>query len=87
MSTTLDDLRTIVTGFLAQENPGRDMSSVTDRTNLVEAGLLNSAGFLDLLMLLEQAVGVEIDFAEIDPENLMSIEDICGYVAQLAARG
>lgn len=52
-----------------------DESFPADR-NLIEAGIIDSMQFLDLVALLEERVGVEIDFLEIDASSLTSIQGL-----------
>jgi acyl carrier protein len=73
-------VRKVVTRFLARANPSYDISNLSDSTNFLDAGLIDSAKFLELVLLLEQAIGREIDFSEVDPEKMMSIGGICAYI-------
>jgi acyl carrier protein len=73
-------IRLTVIDFLAQANSGYDVSRISDDTNLIEAGLLDSARFLELMILIEQVTGQEIDFMEVAPEAMMSIGGICAHV-------
>ena len=59
-----------------------DTSSVTDDHPLLDTGLIDSMGILELVSQLEQACGVTIDDDELVPENFNSINDIAALVDQ-----
>jgi acyl carrier protein len=45
-------------------------------TNLIEQGVLDSLGLLDLVVFVEQQAGVNIDLATVSPEDLVSIRGL-----------
>ena len=55
-------VRKVVTRFLARANPSYDISNLFDSTDFLDAGLIGSAQFLELVLLLEQAIGRESRF-------------------------
>jgi acyl carrier protein len=57
-----------------------DRASLTDAESLLEAGVIDSTGVLELVAFLEREFGLAVDDAEIVPENLDSISRIVGYV-------
>ena len=75
----------IVDNFLFRD----DRDSLSDTESLLEGGLIDSTGVLELVAFLETEVGIEIADAEIVPENLDSIKSIATYtktkLAQAAA--
>ncbi|GBE43731.1 MAG TPA: acyl carrier protein [Rhizobiales bacterium] len=75
----------IVDNFLFRD----DRDSLSDTESLLEGGLIDSTGVLELVAFLETEVGIEIADAEIVPENLDSIRSIATYaktkLAQVAA--
>ena len=77
-----------VRGFLAANYfLGDDPGSLPASTSLIEAGLIDSTGVLELVGFLEEHFGVFITNEELLPENLDSIENIVGFLAkkQIAA--
>jgi acyl carrier protein len=66
----------ITDNFLFRE----DRASLTDAESLLEAGVIDSTGVLELIAFLESEFGLAVDDAEIVPENLDSISRIVGYV-------
>jgi acyl carrier protein len=53
----------------------------TDGTDLLKAGLLDSLGLVDLLLFLEQDLGVKISIQELELDDLGSIDRITALVA------
>ncbi len=54
---------------------------IDDSFNIVDAGLLDSIGFLELLAQLEQRRGVPLDLYDADPDRLTTL----GGLVDLAA--
>ena len=74
----------IVDNFLFRE----DRESVSDTESLLENGLMDSTGVLELVAFLESDIGIEIQDNEIVPENFDSIENISNYAnAKLSKNG
>jgi acyl carrier protein len=57
-----------------------DRASLSDTESLLEAGLIDSTGILELVAFLEQRFQIRMADADIVPENLDSIKTIVGYV-------
>jgi acyl carrier protein len=66
----------IADNFLFRE----DRASLSDAESLLEAGVIDSTGVLELVAFLESEFGLAISDAEMVPENLDSISRIVGYV-------
>ena len=66
----------ITDNFLFRE----DRASLTDDESLLETGVIDSTGVLELVAFLESEFGFAVADAEIVPENLDSITRIAGYV-------
>jgi acyl carrier protein len=72
------------------DKPGRDMivtvlssvdgtievSSLIDDQNLLETGIIDSAQFLEMVTLLEEQFATEIDFLNVDPSELTTINGL-----------
>ena len=59
---------------------GEDPSQLAGSSSLIEAGLIDSTGVLELVGYLEEQFGIRITNDELLPENLDSIENIVGFV-------
>ena len=72
--------------FLAENFPlGRDVSELSSSDSLLEAGVIDSTGVMELVAFLEETYGVQVDDQELLPENLDSIENIVRYVTEKLA--
>ncbi|NVO16427.1 MAG: acyl carrier protein [Rhodoplanes sp.] len=58
-----------------------DRDAIADSDSLLDAGLIDSTGILELVAFLEAEFGLAIADADIVPENLDSIERIDAFVA------
>jgi acyl carrier protein len=59
-----------------------DPKSLEDTTSLLDHGIIDSTGVLEVIMFVESAFGVTVEDAEMLPENLDSIERIAAFVAR-----
>lgn len=87
MDNILDDVRSFIEeNFLFRDARAR----LSDNDSLLESGVMDSTGVLELVAFLESRFPIQMADAEIVPENLDSIASIASYVrrklaAQLAA--
>ena len=72
----------IVDNFLFRD----DRDSLSDSESLLESGLMDSTGVLELVAFLETEVGIELADDEIVPENLDSIKNIAAFAKSKLAR-
>jgi len=74
----LADLRTAVAAVFADalkiEVPSHD-------TDLLATGLLDSLGFVDLLLELERRFGLRVAMETIEPDNFRSVANIAQFIA------
>jgi acyl carrier protein len=59
-----------------------DVAAIGDADSLLDAGLIDSTGVLELVAFIEQEFGVAVADRDIVPDNLDSIERIDAYVAR-----
>lgn len=50
---------------------------ITDQTLIIQEGLITSVDVLNLILLIEELGGIEIDATELTPDMLESIDKIC----------
>lgn len=62
-----------------------DRTDIADTESLLEAGLIDSTGILELVAFLESEFGIRIADADIVPDNLDSIAKIVAYVERKTA--
>jgi acyl carrier protein len=66
---------------------GEESTSLKDNDSLRDAGLIDSTGILELVGFLESKFDIQIQDAEIVPDNLDSIAAISSYVSAKQAKG
>lgn len=59
-----------------------DPAGLTDEASLMEHGIVDSTGMLDLILFLEREFKIQVDDTEMLPENLDSIANLDAYVAR-----
>jgi acyl carrier protein len=59
-----------------------DPKALEDCTSLLDQGIIDSTGVLEVIMFIESTFGVTVEDSEMLPENLDSIERIAAFVAR-----
>ena len=59
-----------------------DGEAITHEQSLLDAGIIDSTGVLELVCFLETTFGIEVQDDEMLPENLDSIRAIANYVSR-----
>ncbi len=78
----LSRVRTFIEeNFLFRE----DISQLADSDSLLENGVMDSTGILELVAFLESDFSIQMSDAEIVPDNLDSIASIAGYLQRKLA--
>ncbi len=81
--TTQEKVRKfIATNFYVAQNGG-----LTDETSLLDEGIVDSTGMLEVLGFIETEFGVHAEDEEILPENLDGIARIALFVERKMAEG
>jgi acyl carrier protein len=57
-----------------------DASSLRDDVSLMQTGVIDSTGVLELIMFLQERFGLEVADEEMLPENLDSVQAITAFV-------
>ena len=70
--------RFILTSFLFTE----DESQLGNDDSLLERGIMDSTGVLELVAFLESEFGVKVSDEELVPENLDSVTQIAAFVGR-----
>lgn len=66
--------------FLAENFYAAEAESITDDQSLVQTGLLDSTGVLELALYLEETFGIQVEDEDLLPENLDSLSRIEDFV-------
>jgi acyl carrier protein len=60
--------------------------SLRDDVSLLEEGIMDSTGVLDLVMFIEETFGIQVKDEELVPENLDSVDKLVAFVERRTAR-
>jgi len=72
--------------FLATNFPlGADARDIHGSSQLLETGILDSTGVLELVDFLEERFKIEISDDELVPDNLNSIDNIARFLGEKGA--
>jgi acyl carrier protein len=66
---------------------GEDPAALAGSASLIEAGVIDSTGVLELVGFLEDAFDIRIQDDELVPENLDTIDNILRFVASKQETG
>ncbi len=80
MVTTKSEIRQ----FIADRFLFGDDKKLGDDDSLLEAGIIDSTGILELIGHLEQRYGIKVNDDELVPENLDTIAAIAAFLAKKA---
>ncbi|HYG56045.1 MAG TPA: acyl carrier protein [Burkholderiales bacterium] len=72
----IDQVRSFILSNFYVANP----ETVFDDTSLLDSGIVDSTGVLEIISFIEATFGVTVDDSEMLPENLDSIDAIAGFV-------
>jgi acyl carrier protein len=65
--------------------PGGE-AALTKDASLLEEGIMDSTGVLDLVMFIEETFGIQVKDEELIPENLDSVDRLVAFVEKKTAR-
>ncbi len=81
-----DGVRARVRDFLRTTFYLADQGELKDDTPLLETGIVDSTGVLEVIQFLEEAFAFHVEDDEIVPENLDSVERLAQYVSRKAVQ-
>lgn len=67
--------------FVHGRFPLASSSNLDDQTSLLEGGIIDSLGILDLVSYLETEFSIQIDDEDFDPNNFQNVDQIAKFVA------
>jgi len=76
------ELKRQVREFVTSNFYVADPKTLEDRTSLLDQGIIDSTGVLEVIMFIESTFGMTVEDSEMLPENLDSIERIAAFVAR-----
>ena len=81
MMETKEKIRAFVTSNFYVSDP----ATLEDGASLLDRGIIDSTGVLEVITFIESTFGIAVDDGEILPENLDSIDHIAAFVARKGA--
>lgn len=76
------DIKQQVRAFITSNFYIADPSTLADDASLLDQGIIDSTGVLEIIMFLEDTFGFKVSDSEMVPENLDSIENIASFVGR-----
>jgi acyl carrier protein len=76
-----DDIKGDVRGFIESNFLFGGSASLGDADSLIEGGVIDSTGVIEVISFLEEKFGVAIDDSDLVADNFDSIEKIAKFVA------
>ena len=59
-----------------------DESALENDQSLLETGIIDSTGVLELIAFIQEELGLEVEDDDMIPENFDSVERIAGYITR-----
>jgi len=59
-----------------------DSSAINDDESLLDKGIIDSTGIMEVIMFIEERFGIQVQDEEMIPENLDSVNNIAAFVAR-----
>lgn len=79
-----DDLVSLMVAWVRRNSQVENIETtgLTPDTDLIASGILNSFGFIDLLLFLEDRLACTIDLENIEPSDFSVIRRLCRLALQ-----
>jgi len=75
------DIKEQVRGFITDNfMMGMDPGQLADKDSLLDKGIVDSTGVLELVGFLEETFGITIEDDELVPENLDSVDRLLTFI-------
>lgn len=82
----MNTIQPSVRGFILKTFPPARKRALDDDLLLLESGIIDSLGVLDVVGFLERQFGIQVVDDELTPENFGSIGKIVAFVEQKRAK-
>jgi len=77
------ELIDLVVGWVKQNaRNGSNHTEISESTNLLESGLLDSFAFVDLVLFIENCTRQKIDLTDVAPEEFTVVKSLCHLALQ-----
>ena len=71
-----------VRNFIVESFYVSDPKELSDEVSLIDSGIVDSTGMMDIILFLESTYGISIEDEETVPENLETIDRIAAFMAR-----
>lgn len=79
--TTIEEIRSSIRKFLLENYLyGYEENELEEDMSILEMGVLDSTGIIELVVFIEENFGFEVPDRDIMPENMDSINFISNYI-------
>ena len=78
----MQDIKNLVRNFLLDNFVMGGNVEIADDASIMKGHILDSTGFIELILFIEESFDVKVDDAEMLPENFESLLNIEGYVGR-----
>jgi len=81
---TADQVRAVMLASLETQlaAQGLQPQDIRDDFDLLTEGVIDSLGLIELIANIEKHLGIEVDFEDLDPENLTVVGPFCRYIEE-----
>jgi len=76
----VDTIVARIRGFLIEKFPLAKKRNLQNNDSLIDSGIVDSLGILDLVTFLESEFGLQVSDEDLLPENFQSVECIAALV-------
>ena len=78
-----NDIVNLIIDWIKQDRQtaGFESPHITPDTNLIESGVLDSSGFIELILFVESQTGAQIDLMEVEPSEFGVVKHLSRIVA------
>jgi acyl carrier protein len=80
MDTHNNAIREGIRSFIVQNFPGAKKRAFNDDLQLLQSGIIDSLGVLNVVGFLEETYKIRIDDDELSPDNFSSVRSLVSFV-------
>lgn len=83
MSNQATDVRSRVRGYILENLMfSDDPAELADDVSLLDRGIIDSTGVLEVVLFLEESFGLQVKASEMLPQNFDSVDNIVAFVGR-----
>jgi len=79
------DIKEQIRAFVTSNFYVADPTALEDATSLLDRGIIDSTGVLEVIFFIEENFGIKVEDSEMLPDNLESIERIAKFISSKKA--